>query len=142
MGNDDRASDNERDRHGLLELFARHLLFVAAVEVVGDTVVTAQHTARHQAKQFFGFDIERAIFVAHRIEVEKTLDPLTKKLDIVSLFEESHSLKDLLDHHDARENVFLFSVLDEIVPENSRRCILEQMCRHQNEVLLEAGNIE
>ena len=36
----------------------------------------------------------------------------TDELEIVSLFEEYAWLKDLLDHHDAREKAFLFAILD------------------------------
>ncbi len=39
------------------------------------------------------------------------LHPQQIKLDLVRLFEEYAWLKDLLDHHDAREKVFLFTVL-------------------------------
>ncbi len=50
------------------------------------------------------------------------LHPQQIKLDLVRLFEEYAWLKDLLDHHDAREKVFLFTVLvNEMTEENKHK---------------------
>jgi len=51
------------------------------------------------------------------------------KLDIVGLFEDYAWLKDLLDHHDAREKAFLFPTLDAL-NEKRRAEILEDVSVH------------
>jgi len=50
----------------------------------------------------------------------------SEKLDIVALFEDYAWLKDLLDHHDAREKAFLFPALDAL-NETKRTEILEDV---------------
>jgi hypothetical protein len=50
----------------------------------------------------------------------------SEKLEIVTLFEDYAWLKDLLDHHDAREKAFLFPALDAL-NETKRAEILENV---------------
>ena len=47
----------------------------------------------------------------------------SQRLSIVTLFEEYAWLKDLLDHHDAREKAFLFPGLDKRMTETDKRSL-------------------
>jgi len=51
------------------------------------------------------------------------------ELNIVSLFEEYAWLKDLLDHHDAREKAFLFPMLDEKLDSPAKNKILQDITK-------------
>ena len=53
----------------------------------------------------------------------------SEKLDIVTLFEDYAWLKDLLDHHDAREKAFLFPALDAL-SEGTRTEIRQDVSAH------------
>jgi len=55
-----------------------------------------------------------------RINSDVLLNASHKKADIVFLFEDYVWLRDLLDHHDAREKAFLFPVLEDKL--DSKRC--------------------
>ena len=44
--------------------------------------------------------------------------------NLVSLFEEYHLFKDLLDHHDSRDRVFLYRELDTLQPRNEFDAVL------------------
>ena len=46
-------------------------------------------------------------------------------IDVPRLFDEYMPLKDLMDHHDAREKVFLFPKLDDALPAVKREQMLE-----------------
>ena len=47
--------------------------------------------------------------------------------DLVRLFDQHIHFKDLLDHHDARERIFLYRILDEKLSQPEREEILLQM---------------
>ena len=51
----------------------------------------------------------------------------SERLEIVRLFEEYAWLKDLLDHHDAREKAFLFTILDEKLPDSTKQELLQDI---------------
>ena len=55
-------------------------------------------------------------------------------IDLVKLFEDYHTFKDLLDHHDSRERVFLFKLLDENVHVGNRDSVLEKINARQAEL--------
>lgn len=45
----------------------------------------------------------------------------------VSLFEEYHDFKDLLDHHDARDRVFLYPALDRVISRQDKLHMLAKL---------------
>lgn len=47
-------------------------------------------------------------------------------IDLVNLFDQHIHFKDLLDHHDARERIFLYRILDEKLSRSEREEILMQ----------------
>ena len=53
----------------------------------------------------------------------------SEELDIVNIFEDYAWLKDLLDHHDAREKAFLFPILDEKLPVVPKRELLKEISK-------------
>ena len=82
-------------------------------------------------------DEVKVYFIREKKLILKNLDKYIRKLgnillhseelDIVSLFEEYAWLKDLLDHHDAREKAFLFPILDARMPDSSRQEALQNI---------------
>lgn len=58
----------------------------------------------------------------------------SENLNIVSLFEEYAWLKDLLDHHDAREKAFLFPLLDEKLTSEKKEELLNLICKQLSEI--------
>jgi hypothetical protein len=62
-----------------------------------------------------------------RLQGQTLLSPDSVKIDLVKLFEEYAWLKDLLDHHDAREKVFLFPVLDRNLDEKNKTILLDEL---------------
>ena len=78
-------------------------------------------------------------FVREHKLIRKKLDFLIRNLsdivlneswdsvNLVELFEDYHSFKDLLDHHDSRERVFLYTLLDEKVDTVSRKSVLRKI---------------
>ena len=67
---------------------------------------------------------------------EAMLHPDSVKLNIVSIFDDYYDLKDLFDHHDARERVFLYKILDEMMPSDVKEEILSKIGERQR-ILLE-----
>jgi len=59
------------------------------------------------------------LFLAGKIET----------IDLVRLFDEYMYLKDLLDHHDAREKGFLFKLLDKNLSIPERKVLLDDYCK-------------
>ncbi|KAA3617545.1 MAG: hypothetical protein D8M58_01715 [Calditrichaeota bacterium] len=55
------------------------------------------------------------------------LHPEKVELNLVKLFEEYAWLKDLLDHHDAREKAFLFPTLEKELPDEQKKNLLEMV---------------
>ena len=74
MGNRDRSTDHERHVKGVKKLISRHADRDALLDVISDAVVTTQHRRTHEAHQFFGLLVERAVFVSLRIECEEPLE--------------------------------------------------------------------
>jgi hypothetical protein len=66
---------------------------------------------------------------------EALLHPGSVEIDIIKIFDDYYDLKDLFDHHDARERVFLFKVLDEIMPVEEKEKILRQIEERQRALL-------
>lgn len=62
---------------------------------------------------------------------QKALDPENNNIHLVSLFENYHNLKDLLDHHDSRDRMFLFTQLDEFLDKKSQSEILNIIAQRQ-----------
>ncbi len=62
-----------------------------------------------------------------RLQGRMLLNPDSVKIDLVELFEEYAWFKDLLDHHDAREKVFLFPVLDRNLDEKNKTILLDEL---------------
>ncbi|MGD9900557.1 MAG: hypothetical protein AB7T22_15635 [Calditrichaceae bacterium] len=73
---------------------------------------------------------------------KKALNPESINLDLVRLFDEYYDLKDLFDHHDARERGFLFPALDENVSAEERGKLLKTITMRQNTLLKKWGDIE
>ena len=67
------------------------------------------------------------------------LNPEKVKLDIVKLFEEYAWLKDLLDHHDAREKVFLFPTLEKELSEENKQKLFRDLSRFYSELKVGSG---
>ncbi|MGD9489739.1 MAG: hypothetical protein AB7W47_17085 [Calditrichaceae bacterium] len=70
-----------------------------------------------------------------RLLGKKALNPEALNLDLVRLFDEYYDLKDLFDHHDARERGFLFPALDEHVVAEERGRLLKIITKRQNTLL-------
>lgn len=49
------------------------------------------------------------------------------EVNLVKLYEDYHTFKDLLDHHDARERVFLYKLLDEKLKSEKWKPILQEI---------------
>lgn len=60
---------------------------------------------------------------------ELVLNSGKTKLDLVKLFEEYAWLKDLLDHHDAREKAFLFPTLEKKMSKDNRQQLLSELAQ-------------
>ncbi len=70
-----------------------------------------------------------------RLYSEALLHPGRVEIDIVKIFDDYYDLKDLFDHHDARERVFLFTTLDEIMPQAEKEKILCRIEERQRAML-------
>lgn len=70
---------------------------------------------------------------------EALLHPDSVKLDIVRIFDDYYDLKDLFDHHDARERVFLYKILDKILPSGKKKEILKNISERQRVLLRKMG---
>ena len=76
-------------------------------------------------------------FLREKKRIEKELKNIVRLLsdmvlhnhfpDLVDLFEEYAQFKDLMDHHDAREKVFLFSALEEKLSMEEKHKLLEDV---------------
>jgi hypothetical protein len=66
---------------------------------------------------------------------EYLLEPGSVEIDLVKIFDEYYTLKDLFDHHDARERVFLFAALDKIMPDSQKSDILSRIAKRQQDLL-------
>lgn len=62
-------------------------------------------------------------------------DPNREEINLVSLFEAYHTFKDLLDHHDSRDRVFLYRELDTLRPHNEFDTILTSIRSAHREFL-------
>jgi hypothetical protein len=60
-------------------------------------------------------------------------------VNLVELFEEYHSFKDLLDHHDSRERVFLYKLLDEKTDIGDRKSVLKEINTRQADLMHKIG---
>jgi len=63
------------------------------------------------------------------------LDPEGTPLHRVPLFEEHCTIKDMFDHHHARDRYFLFKYLDEYVPRMEKEAVLPEMEARHREVV-------
>jgi len=61
------------------------------------------------------------------------------ELELVKLFDACYEFKHLVDHHDTREDTFLYRLLDQKTPEKKRKTILAAMLNGQ-QTALEACN--
>jgi hypothetical protein len=68
--------------------------------------------------------------IIHNIS-DIVLHELSDKINLVKLFENYKDVKDLLDHHDAREREFLFKLLDENIDIQTKSSILEKINNRQ-----------
>ena len=74
MRDRDRSSNDQRHVKGVHKLFPRYPYFGALLEVIGNTVVAAQHNRRGQTHQFLRLLVERAVFISLSVEREKPFD--------------------------------------------------------------------
>jgi hypothetical protein len=61
------------------------------------------------------------------------------EVNLVKLFEDYHSVKDLLDHHDARDRVFLYKLLDENLNKEKRELILREINVRHDKLMRKLG---
>jgi hypothetical protein len=66
---------------------------------------------------------------------EHLLHPGSVEVDIVKIFDDYYTLKDLFDHHDARERAFLFTTLDNVMPQKKKQEILRKIEQRQQTLL-------
>ena len=71
---DDAAADHQPDVERIVQLLVLEALGDAAVEVVVDAVVAAQHERRDEPDQLLGAPRQRAVAIAVGVEVEEALD--------------------------------------------------------------------
>ncbi len=75
--------------------------------------------------------IEKRLNGYIRLMGRKTLHPDRIQLDMVRLFDEYRSLKDLFDHHDARKRHIMYPFLDTNVDNRNQAAILQQIVLEQ-----------
>src|SRR6185295_3786159 len=74
MRNRNRSAYYERDIEGVEKLFAIDSNLGALFDVVRDAIVAAKHGRSHQAHEFLGAFVERAVFISLGIKCKKSFD--------------------------------------------------------------------
>ena len=90
-------------------------------------------------------------FIREHKLIKKNLDSMVRHIsniilndsgnavNLVKLFEGYHTFKDLLDHHDSRERVFLYRLPDEKTDIGNRELVLQEINARQVELMNKIG---
>ncbi len=81
-------------------------------------------------EQISGY-VKRFLQTIHDWSVEKP----PAGLELVKLFDACYDFKHLVDHHDTREDTFLYRLLDQKTQDKKRKALLEKMLNGQQNAL-------
>lgn len=128
--------DNEQALVIFEELYKyrrRHLEIMESILIPAFEKCQSQIPAGAREKYFLREKklIEKELNKFVHLLSERVLNP--SKSDLVNLFEEYTWLKDLLDHHDAREKAFLFPVLEQNLSAAEKNNLIKELSQIFNE---------
>lgn len=70
-------------------------------------------------------------------DLKKWVTSPPAKIEVVKLFDSYYKFKELLDHHDARERVFLYRLLDQKLDKGKRQIILDKIKHNMEKISVE-----
>lgn len=75
MRNRDRTTNYQHHVQSLEKFLVRNTLLDTTDNMIGNTIIAAQHCGSNQAQQLFRFHVQSTLLVSSRVQREKPLDP-------------------------------------------------------------------